>query len=180
MSLESLLAQRKKNIVRKWFDLVVETYPEDTLKFLKSQKDPFANPVGNTTIRGLRALFDELLSEMNYETVTTFLDPIIRIRAVQDFSPSQATGFVLSLKKIIRENIENEIYENQMINNLLQLESKIDELSLIAFNIYMKCREKIYQLKANEAGKRTFSAFKRAGLIAEIPEDEPDLNKSIA
>jgi len=176
MSLESLLAQRKKDIVRKWFDLVVETYPQDTLKFLKSQKDLFANPVGNTTIRSLRALFDELLSEMNYETVTTFLDPIIRIRAVQDFSPSQATGFVLSLKKIIRENIENEIYENQMINNLLQLESKIDELSLIAFNIYMKCREKIYQLKANEAGKRTFSAFKRAGLITEIPEDEPDLN----
>ncbi len=172
MSLEAILSQRKKNIVKKWFDLVVETYPEDTSNFLKGQKDPFANPVGNTTIQGLRALFDELLSEMNFKTAATLLDPIIKIRAVQNFSPSQATGFVLALKKIIRENIKTEINEKQIINDLFQLELKIDELSLIAFDIYMQCRERVFQLKANEVGNRTFSAFKRAGLIAEIPDVE--------
>jgi len=35
--------------------MVVDTYPADTSRFLKSQKDPFANPVGGATIQGLDA-----------------------------------------------------------------------------------------------------------------------------
>jgi len=33
---------------------------------------------------------------------------------------------------------------------LLELEQKIDDMSLLAFDIYMKCREKLYELKATE------------------------------
>jgi hypothetical protein len=33
----------------------------------------------------------------------------------------------------------------------------------------MACREKIYELKANEARDRTFRAFERAGLISKDP-----------
>ena len=62
MRLNNLLAQRKTAIIKKWFALAIETYPSDTANFLKSQKDPFANPVGRTIYRGLEALFDpELL-----------------------------------------------------------------------------------------------------------------------
>jgi hypothetical protein len=39
----------------------------------------------------------------------------------------------------------------------------------------MQCREKIYELKANEMKNRTFRAFERAGLVSEIPADTPDL-----
>ena len=179
MRLNNILAQRKTAIIKKWFTLVIETYPSDTSKFLKSQKDPFANPVGRTIYRGLEALFDELLKGIDYKTITTFLDPIIRIRAVQNFSPSQATGFIFFLKNVIRENLLKEISEEQIINELLLFESKIDELSLIAFNLYMQCREKIYELKANEMKNRTFRAFERAGLVKEIPEVEPDLKHII-
>jgi hypothetical protein len=38
----------------------------------------------------------------------------------------------------------------------------------------MSCREKIYEIKGNEEKNRTFKAFERAGLIAEIPENPPD------
>jgi hypothetical protein len=41
----------------------------------------------------------------------------------------------------------------------------------------MKCREKIYQIKANEEKNRTFSAFERAGLIKELPGSGPELVK---
>ena len=61
MGLNSILAQQKAAIIKKWFTLVIETYPSETGKFLKSQKDPMANPVGRTVSRGLEALFDELL-----------------------------------------------------------------------------------------------------------------------
>ena len=179
MSLNDLLAQRKTAILKRWFAMVIETYPSDTAKFLKSRKDPFANPVGRTISRGLEALFDELLKGMDYETITSFLDPIIRIRAVQNFSPSQAIGFIFFLKNVIRESLRKEIAEEQIAKDLLLFELKIDELSLIAFNLYMQCREKIYKLKANEMKDRTFRAFERAGLVSEIPAVEPDLGHII-
>ena len=175
MSLDNLLGQRKTVIIKKWFDLVVKTYPADTAEFLKKQKDPFANPVGNTTFRGLEILFDELLKEMDREVITSFLDPIIRIRAVQDFSPSQATSFILALKKIVRQKLSKELIENQIANELLRFESKIDELCLIAFNIFMECKEKIYDIKANEEKNKVYKAFARAGLITEVPEEGPNL-----
>jgi hypothetical protein len=43
-------------------------------------------------------------------------------------------------------------------------------LGLLAFDIYMQCREKIYELKANEMKERTFKAFARAGLVKEPDE----------
>ncbi|MBW2228632.1 MAG: hypothetical protein JRG99_15335, partial [Deltaproteobacteria bacterium] len=67
-----------------------------------------------------------------------------------------------------------EVSEARLFNELLLFESKIDRLSLIAFNLYVQCREKIYELKANEMKNRTFRAFERAGLVSEIPADTPD------
>ena len=179
MRLNNLLAQRKTAIIKNWFTLTVETYPPDTASFLKRQKDPFANPVGRTVSLGLEALFNELLKEMDYEIITSFLDPIIRIRAIQNFSPSQAVSFIFLLKKAIRENTKKEVPEEQLFNELLLFESKIDQLVMIAFNLYMQCKEKIYDLKANEMRNTTYKAFKRAGLVREMPVDEPDIKPNI-
>lgn len=167
MGLEALLDKHKIAIVKEWFDMVVATYPADTSLFLKRQKNPFANPVGSTTLKNLEALFHELLGGMNHDSLASFLDPIIRIRAVQDFTPSQATGFIPFLKSVIREQIKNELDDLHMVKALLQFEMKIDALNLIAFDIYMGCREKIYQLKANQEKKSTYSALERAGLLAD-------------
>ena len=108
MGLKKVLAEKKTSIVRKWFDKVVDTYPTDTSKFLKRQKDPFSNPVGSYNPR--RAHKDILKSFLKDEPDSKILqsaaDPIIRIRAVQTmFSPSQAAGFPYFLKTIIREGI---------------------------------------------------------------------------
>jgi len=174
MRIENLLEQRKAAIVKKWFDLAIQSYPADTSRFLKTQKDPFANPVGQTVLRGLEALFDTLLQGPDADTISSFLDPIIRIRAVQDFTPSKAVSFIFSLKQVIRENLTKELKDAAMVLELLNLESAIDDLALLAFDIYVECREKIYELKANQEKASTFSAFKRAGLICEIPAAEPD------
>ena len=179
MRLNNLLAQRKTAIIKNWFVLSVETYPPDTASFLKKQKDPFANPVGKTISTGLEALFNELLKEMDDKIITSFLDPIIRIRAIQNFSPAQAVSFIFLLKKAVRKNIKKEVSEEPLFNELLLFESKIDQLAMIAFNLYMQCKEKIYDLKANEMRNSTYKAFKRAGLVREMPVDEPDIKPNI-
>jgi myo-inositol catabolism protein IolC len=66
--------------------------------------------------------------------------------------------------------LKKELRDNQIAAELLKLESKIDQLCLMAFDIYMQCREKIYQISANETRNRTFRAFERAGLISGSPE----------
>ena len=171
MRLESLLAQHKKEIADEWFNRLVETYPPETVPFFKSQKDPFDNPVGSTARSGLAAVVDELLGGMDVQVITSFLDPLIRIRAVQTmFSASQAVGFIFLLKKTIRDQLKKEIQTHHLYEELLAFEVKVDELALIGFNIFTGCREKIAELKSNEMKNTTFRAFERAGLVVEEPE----------
>lgn len=179
MRLEGLLEKHKRVIVNKWFDAVVHTYPADTARFLKSQKDPFANPVGRTTFKGLDGAYDQLRGEMETEMLAASLDPIIRIRAIQDFTPTQAAGFVFLLKNIIRETVGDQLREKEGLEELMALDARVDTVGLLAFDIFMRCREKVYQLKANETRNRVFSAFHRAGLVADTPEDGPETNKTI-
>lgn len=168
--LVNLIDQKKASIVKKWFDLTAQTYAPDTADFLKNKSDPFANPVGGSTLNGLKFLLDELIHDMDPQTINSHLDPIIRIRAVQNFTPAQATAFILSLKQVLRETLAKELRDRHFVSELLEFESKIDQLLLLAFDIFIQCREKIYQIKANETRNRTFSAFARAGLISDATE----------
>jgi hypothetical protein len=177
--LKAVLSEKRDAIVKRWFEAVARTYPADTARFLQAQRDPFANPVGNTTIRGLNGLFDQLLAEMAPDEVIACLDPIIRIRAVQSFTPSRAAGFVFALKAIIRDQVGKRGAEGSIADGLIDLDGRIDDMGLMAFDVYMRCKEKVYQIKANEMRNRTYSAFHRAGLVREIPEDGPDLSKTI-
>ncbi|WP_054693966.1 RsbRD N-terminal domain-containing protein [Desulfosarcina cetonica] len=96
MNSASLLATKKQAILKSWFQATVDSYPADTARFLKNQKDPFANPVGQTTYRNLEILVDALVTGAGRDAMAAALDPILRIRAVQSFTPSKATGFVFS------------------------------------------------------------------------------------
>ena len=165
--LEKLLETNKAAITEKWFNLAAQTYAVDTAEFLKSKTDPFANPIGSTMMTSLDGILEQLIHTMDTETLRVHLDPIIRIRAVQDFTPSQATAFILLLKKVLRKYHAKELKDHRLAAEFVELESKIDQISLMAFDIYMQCREKVYQISANETRNRTFSAFKRAGLIKE-------------
>ncbi len=171
MSLLKQLAQKKSAIIKRWFDKVMDTYPAETAKFFKGQNDPFANPVGQTTMQSLGSIFDLILSNSIDQTAQPLIDPIIRIRAIQNFTPSSATRFIFDLKSVIRDMLPIDDNSKIFFNEMGIVENRIDELGLMAFDVYMQCREKIYDLKANEMKARTYSAFARAGLVKESDED---------
>jgi hypothetical protein len=177
--LEKFIARKKTTILKKWFDIAIQSYEPDTAKFLSNQKDAFANPVGSNTLKGLQGLLDQLTKDLDRKAVRSFLDPIVRIRAVQAFTPSQATVFILSLKQVLREMLGIKLQDPQMAKAFMEFESKIDRLCLMAFDIYVECKEKIYQISANETRNRTFKAFERAGLISEKEENRPKIKKTI-
>ena len=174
MVLEHLLSQKRAAILERWFQLILETYPADTSRFLKREKDRFINPVGSTISQEMEALYDELLQEMNSVKLADSLDNIIKIRSVQDFSPSQAIAFVFLLKQAIREELEDEIQEQRILDELLAFESHIDKLALLAFDIYVRCREKIHEIRLNEVRaerERAFRLLERINKTYGNPED---------
>jgi len=170
MSLYDQLAQKKAAITKQWFDAVINTYSAETTRFLRSQKDPFANPVGQTTLQNLTELVNLLIDEDDLSRAQSLLDPIIRIRAIQDFTAARAVRFVFDLKGVIRSQLP-QLDDRESRAEMALLEQRVDELGLMAFDIYMRCREKIFDLKANDVRNRTFKAFARAGLIKEPGQD---------
>jgi hypothetical protein len=161
-----LLAGRKDSVLRRWFDSILESYPEDTARFLKDQKDRFANPVGGTALAAMGEILELLLrgGPFRPEDAGRYLDDLIRIRAVQGFSASQSVSFVFDLKRIIREELETAGKGDIDAAELRELEPDVDSLALLSFDIYMKCREKLYELKSDELRRRTFRLLKKAGI----------------
>lgn len=156
MTLQDLLTQKKTAIVKAWFRCVSETYPPETARFLQEQKDKFANPVGSTFSEAMESLFDELLAGGDSERCAGLIDDIVRIRAVQDFTPADAAGIFFLLKTVIRDEAVGRKADAGLLKELLEIESRIDRFALQAFDIYMKCRERIWEVKYNDFMKRPF------------------------
>jgi len=170
MNSENLLSEKKSKIIKKWRNAVIKSYPEDGQGFLKREKSQFANPVGLTISTEIETLYDEIISGDNMEKISSCLDSIIRIRAVQDFKPSQAVAFVLQLKQIIKEELGNDHSDEMRI-----LDNRIDEVTLLAFDIYSACRQKISEIRVNEVKSQVGKLLERANLISKIPEQRPAL-----
>ena len=104
---------------------------------------------------------------MDAEKVSAVLEGILRIRAVQDVAPSRALAFIFRLKNVLREELGS--VATAPSEEIDALESRLDAIALISFDLFMKCREKIYDLKANELRNMTFRLLQKAKLVCEIP-----------
>jgi len=170
----NLLEKNRKKIVKAWMQGVVDTYPPKTSEFLTSQKDEFANPIGANLARDLDSIFTELLREESTDALPTAVDGIVRVRAVQDFPPSAAVGCFLMLKKIIRQNVGAQIRDQNLVNELAVFDDKVDQLMLVAFENYVQCREKIWELKAKEAQHRTRNLLRKKAGVDWTVSDSPE------
>jgi hypothetical protein len=148
MNLEIFSGPKKKAIIQKWIDQVLDSYgaPE----FFKKQKDRFANPVGATVSDALQEIYAILVEERDLGEAVRPLENIIKIRAVQDFTPSQAVSFVYILKNILRQELTREKDRAELGPDLAAIEARIDRLALMAFDFYMECRERLHQIRVNE------------------------------
>jgi len=166
MDLIELIKEKKEEILNRWFDMIVESYPKETGRFLKTKKDRFSNPIGYIIKETITNIFDNLLKG-NLKDIDKIVNEIVKIRAVQDFKPSEAVGFIFQLKYIIYEELEK-LNKPMLIDELREIEKFLDNIGLISFDIYMKCREKIYELKANEVRNWTYKVLEKANLLKEV------------
>ena len=176
MALAKLLIRKKASLVDQWFSQVVATYPDQSASFLKRKKDQFQNPVGHTLAEQTEAIFDQLTGDMDREKIQASLDRIVRIRAIQDFTPSQALAFIPSLKAIIAQGLGQEIDKQGLGQELRLLEQRLDEVLLMAFDVFMSVRQRIYEMKSEEVKRLYYQVLRRADVVCPIPQqEEPDL-----
>ena len=147
MGLAEALTARRSAVLERWFQVVAATYPEGAARLLAAVGDRFANPVGHTLREGLERLYDGLVIDQAPSELRAAVDGIVRIRAVQEFTPSSAVGFVYSLRGILREELAE---AGLQAAEHTALERGVDRAALAAFDVYVQCREKIFEIRVRE------------------------------
>jgi hypothetical protein len=148
MKLSEALLEKKKQILSIWIDRTLDSYTSSD--FFKRSSDQIANPVGANIRDGLTTVLELLLQEAKTEEFAAALDQVIRIRAIQDFTPSQAVVPFLELKWVVRQVLADDKKTSPLLQELASLDCEIDRVALAAFDIYATCREQLYQVRIQE------------------------------
>jgi hypothetical protein len=144
--LREFITERKGDIGPRWQQLVLETYPPETFRFLRKKKDRFDNPIGHAVAEMVDGVLEGIVAGADAEVFRSALYPVVQIRAVQDFSPAQAM-------------------EEDGCEVLLTADAKVDELMRIAFDIYCACRERIYEIRTDEVKRNLFMLLKEKNVL---------------
>jgi hypothetical protein len=158
------ISAKSPAILQKWLIILLGSYSPDSVQFLTIEKDPFSNPVAHQLSRGLSGLLTVLVEEKGGEEARAALDEVIQILALKDIPPSQAMGFLFHLKQVLREELAAELQDPAMFPEIADLDSYIDGLALLGFDVYMQRREKLCELKVNEVKARVSGLLRRAGI----------------
>lgn len=168
MSLLDIVSTKKKAIVDQWYQRILATYPDPAARFLQQVDDAFANPVGHTIYQALDRLVEGFIQgDTSPEAMGAPLDAIIRIRAIQEFPPSEALAFIFQGKRIFKAVLAPEIQAGEA--DWEPLYAWLDSLALSGFDIYMQCRQQVYDLKVKEVKNRVGRLLERAELARREP-----------
>ncbi|HUV12956.1 MAG TPA: RsbRD N-terminal domain-containing protein [Acidobacteriota bacterium] len=144
------LRLKKGPIRENWIEMILDSYPARSRVFFRTKKDEFLNPVGTVLLSRAEAIIESLLEGFDDAVLSTLLEDIIKIRAVQDFSPSQALAFLPLLKQALREELDTVEAARAWPREIEELEARVDQMTLLAFDIYTVCRQRIYELRIDE------------------------------
>jgi hypothetical protein len=169
--LTDLLAEKKTSLVDSWIDLIFQSYPMETVSFLKKEKDRFSNPIAYQISRGINGIFEALLQDTEKDKLVAALDEVIKVQAIQQFSPSQALAFIFLFKTVVRDHLAEELEDEALSKEYLEFESKIDGLGLLGFDVYMKRREKLFEIRMQEVKASVGCLIRKSGLSLDIDEE---------
>ena len=172
MEIDRALSDRRQSLLALWQKKMLEIYPADSARFYSTEKNAFANPVGQTITGQSAALLDLVLGGGKPCEVAAVLEPIIRIRAVQDFSPSVALAFVPMLKAVMREELQDLLTDPSSASELSALDARVDEVLLTAVDIYVHCREEVAAIRVRETSRHVSGLLRRFGVTESTNGEE--------
>ncbi|RUM33618.1 MAG: hypothetical protein DSY58_08945 [Desulfobulbus sp.] len=148
MHLSEALKQKRDKILSVWIERTLDSYISSG--FFKQSKDRFANPVGANIKEGLSCLFTALLKGVEPKEYAESLDQVIRIRAVQDFTPAQAVAPILELKWVVKQVFSADKECRPLLAELDSFDCDVDRAALVAFDLYMESRDRLHKARIRE------------------------------
>ncbi len=170
MALRELLIEKQDALCARWLDAILAEYGALTAVRWRREKDRFANPVGHALSTGLPWIFGAAVGEGEPSAdALAALEAIIRIRSVQELAPSRAVGFLYKLSDAIRDELGAELAGGAHVAGLAEVEARIQRLTMLAFDTYVRLREQVFRLRQDEL-KRSVASLLRRWHGGEIPE----------
>lgn len=176
MDITELCCSRRDVLVERWVNRFFSSYPLDSKGFMRTSRDRFANPVGETTRMAAGVLFNAVIGmDAEPETVKGALHDLIWIRAVQDMPPSKAVGALCLLKELLRAEVLPECLKPEhagtgVLNDYLAMESRLDTLGLMALDMYSEARERVFRIRVEEVKRSQSQVIRLAKLRREQAE----------
>lgn len=142
--------EKKQQILSKWQAAAFSCYADHNLLMVGKEKGRFSNPMDYVIEKSTAEILEWLIKVESIADLVTPVKELCKLRAIQELKPSEALKFIFALKQIIREELEDENETNYWTVELCDVNERIDEIGLLAFDIYSDCRAKIYEVKFNE------------------------------
>ena len=175
MAFDDQLHARKASIAKRWLAEVLRTYDPETAAHLLRERDQFANPLGHALTVGTEAVVESLATGKEPAELAPELEPLLKIRSVQSFTPAQAVGFILLLKDVTRTELDLDLRDAGVTEWLAKFDARVDQLLLVAFDLYSHHRERMYEVRVNDIKRRVSGLMRRMGVGLDDLEPGPDV-----
>ena len=173
MNLLEALKKKEKKIIDIWVERTLDSYLSSD--FFKQSRNQFDNPVGANIRAGLTGIFQLLLAEAEQQDFAEPLDQVIRIRAVQEFTPAQAVAPLFELKWVVKQVLSADENCRLLLSELAPFDREVDRLVLLAFDMYMNCRDRLYQARIRELKSGSYILTDSSCASAAVRENLQDM-----
>ncbi len=175
MTLSELLNRRQPALCERWLDAILRDYGPVTAARWRQERDPFANPVGHALSTGLPEILEAVVAGQGLgERALAALQEIVRVRSVQDFTPSRSVSFVCLLRRAVRDELAAELAGGEHAAELADLDGRVEQLALLAFDVYVGLREELFRIRQEELRRSVASILRRwnGGAVPDAASDD--------
>jgi hypothetical protein len=170
----SIIEENHSKILKLWKERFFSgIFEEEAKSYFLKEVDPFQNPLASRVDNVFSSILKEIKPEFSLDALLPYLERLAQLLAVHVPSAKRAMGTFLTLKGIIRENFGDEILERFGVEGLLLMEDLINSLMVLAFDFYMKYREKLFEIRYEEWKRNNYLLLKKAGIVYDPLEGMP-------
>lgn len=161
-ALKGFVEENLDTLNEKWLTAIVATYHQDSARFINGQEDRIANPMGYAIKELVSTVLNCLKSECDEQELASVIYPVVQMRAVQGFAPSEAVSFIYMLRPLVVEMARKTSGWEDIV---LELDGVIFGLQSRAFDIYSQCREKLSEIKIEELKSNLYMLLRKSELV---------------
>ena len=111
--------------------------------------------------KGMEEVLTRIFLPLSEEDARAILEPVMKVRAVENLPPSRGIDFMLPLREVLSEIVREENRKDFLGHEWLEMNSRISRLALLGMNLYSECREQVNRLRIKEWEKRAGAGLDR-------------------